>query len=177
VTTGFFVGDFASFTNIAEQQRFRPRYVVADDQLITVSYGNMRPNYTNINGAVAISAARSAEETTPGMKPTAGTRRCDAIFARHGIAPTYKLPYAGGNTCDQVWMFAAAVDHAPALQANALAAGLQSTGSIDFSFPQGPNRLGVQGGTTGGQFWRYTAFTTRCNCWRVTDPTFRPSTY
>ena len=175
VTTAFFVGDFSNFSKIAEQQKFRPKYGLPDDQLITTSYGNLRPDYNNIDGAIAISLARSGEETTPGTKRTAGTQRCDAIFAKHGIAPSYKQPYAAGNVCDQVWMFAAAVDHAPALQTNALANGLQQAKSIDFSFPQGPNNF--TGTTTGGQFWRTTGFTTSCNCWRVTDPTFRPSTF
>ena len=177
VTTAFFTGDFSNFSKFAEQQGYRPKYGLADDQLITVSYGSLHPDYNNINGAIAISLARSAEETTPGMRPTAGTLRCDAIFAKHGLEPTYKQPYAAGNACDQAWMFAAAVTHAPALRADALAAGLQRAKTIEFSFPQGPNNFAIRGGTTGGQFWRSTAFTTSCNCWRVTDPTFRPTTF
>jgi hypothetical protein len=69
-------------------------------------------------------------------------------------------------------MFKAAVEHAPVLQASALAAGLQRTGSIDFAFPQGPNDFSGPGVTSGGQFWRVTQFMPACTCWRVIDRTF-----
>ena len=70
-------------------------------------------------------------------------------------------------------MFDAAVDNASSIAREALPAGLQKTGSIDFSFPQGPNSFVGKGVTTAGQFWRPTQFVETCGCWRVIDGTYR----
>jgi hypothetical protein len=177
VTYVQFTGDIAQFTNDAQRQRATWKYGMPNDQLVTTSYGSRHPNYQQFNGAITVSQDRDGEERTPGAVPTAATKRCNAILAKKGIAPTYKQPYAVGNACDQIWMLAAALNHAPAIQTDALAAGLQAAKSVAFSFPQGPNDFTKQGSTSGGQFYRYDTFTDKCNCWRVSDATFRRSTY
>lgn len=177
VTYVQFTGDIAQFTNDAQQQRATWKYGMPNDQLVTTSYGSRHPNYQQFNGAITVSQDRDGEETTPGATPTAATKRCDAVLAKKGIAPTYKQPYAVGNACDQIWMLAAALNHAPAISTDALAAGLQAAKSVAFSFPQGPNDFSKQGSTYGGQYYRYDTYTTKCNCWRVSDATFRRSTY
>lgn len=175
VTWGISVGDFANFTTIAEQQNFRPKYGIGDDGTINVSYGSSHPDYNNIVGAVAITAGRYGEEHTPGMVPTGATARCNAIFAKAGLPPVYQQPIgAGGNICDQLWMFAAAVDHAPVLSQSALAAGLQAAKSVNFSYPQGPNDFSGYHVAYGGQYWRTDGFFAGCSCWRVIDPVFHP---
>jgi hypothetical protein len=168
-----FLGDFANFTRVAEQQGFRPKYGLPDDALISVSYGSQRPDANNINGAIAITASRNGEERTPGMTPTAGTAKCDAIYKAAGRPSTYEEIAVGGNICDEVWMFQAAVNNAAALRGDALAAGLQRAKSIDFAFPQGPNDFTGPRETTGGQFWRTAQFKLECQCWQVLDREFR----
>jgi hypothetical protein len=74
-------------------------------------------------------------------------------------------------------MLTAAINHAPAIQSDALAAGLQAAKSVDFAFPQGPNDFTREGTTTGGQYYRFDTFSSECNCWRVTSPRFQRSTY
>jgi hypothetical protein len=175
VTAHNFTGDYANFTNVAEQQRFRPKYGLPDESLIDISYGGQKPNYANIADAVIVAAGRSGEERTPGATPSPGTAKCDAIYQAHGLPPTYKLPPGAGYTCDALWMFRAAVDNAPALHPAALAAGLQRTRSIEFSYPGGPNEFSGARVTTGGEFWRVAQFKTSCSCWQVIDPTFHPS--
>jgi hypothetical protein len=69
-------------------------------------------------------------------------------------------------------MLQAALGQAPELSAEALPAGLQRAGSIDFSFPQGPNDFTGERVTTGGQFWRPAQFMPDCGCWRVIQPDF-----
>ena len=81
----------------------------------------------------------------------------------------------GGRICNNVGYFVAAVEHAPALTQDALAAGLQRARSVDFSFPEGPNDFSGNRVTHGGQFWRYDQFDRSCTCWKVVDPNFRPS--
>jgi hypothetical protein len=175
VTTAYDVGDFATFTKIAQQQRFKPKYGLADDSLVTISYGSQQPDADNIDGAVVISASREGEERTPGSVPSAGTKRCDAAFKNKGIKPTYSLPASAGNSCDNVWMFAAAAGHASVLRGDALADGLRAAKSIDFSYPQGPNDFTRPRTTTGGQYWRPLQFYKSCRCWKLLDSTFRKS--
>src|SRR5205823_5727311 len=139
VTTAVFVGDFANFTKIAEQQRFRPKYGLPDDSLIAISNGSQHPDFNNIAGALSITASRDAENTTPGIAPTAGTLKCDAAFKAHGRPSTYQQAAFAGNVCNELWMFEAALGHAANLLPTSLAAGLQRVKSIDFSYPQGPN--------------------------------------
>jgi len=174
--TGVYVyGDLANFTNVAQQQGFHPQYLLADDGIIAISYGNLRPNPANIANALAITSGRYAEERTPGLSPTGGTAACDAMYAAHGLPPTYKVDPEAGNACNELWMIKAAAEHAPVLSAETLAAGLQRTKSIDFSYPNGPNDFSGPQVTLGGEFWRVTQYFPDCSCWRVIDPNFRPN--
>jgi hypothetical protein len=176
VTTTYFLGDFANFTNLAEQQRFRPQYGIGDDGTVNISYGSQHPDYANIQNAIAVTASRYGEERTPGLSPSAGTARCNAIFRSHGQPPVYGQPIGGGGlVCDELWMFQAAADHAGALARAGLAAGLQASRSVDFSYPEGPNDFTGPRVTTGGEYWRVDQFQSGCTCWRVVDPAFHPS--
>ena len=125
--------------------------------------------------AVAITQSRNGEERTDGMAPTPGTAKCDSWYQAHGLPPTYKQPPLAGNACDQLWMLKAAFESSPQVGKDALAAGLQAAGSIDFSYPEGPNTFAGDGVTTGGQFWRVAQFFTDCKCWKVIDPDFHPT--
>ena len=169
------LGDMATFTTAAQTQGFDPKWGIADDGELEISNGTQAPNSTNLNGAIAIAASRNGENNTAGMLPTAGTAKCNAILQTVGLAPIYKQPAAIGNACDQLWMFQDAVDNAPALSPTALAAGLQRTGSIDFSYPQGPNNFTASGTTVGGQFWRVDQYSKACSCWQVTNPNWQPT--
>jgi len=165
-------GDFQEFTTIAEQQGWRPQYVLADDELLGIAYGTLRPNSANVVNAQIITTAASGEERTPGMHPSPATVRCDAMLTAKGLAPTYRQNQLAGDACNQIWMLRAASEHADALQRKALAAGLQRTKTIEFSYPMGPNDFSGNRVTTGGQFWRVDQFFTSCDCWRVIDPMF-----
>jgi hypothetical protein len=163
------------FTPAAQQQRFKPVYGVPDSTVIVTAYGSQPPDKDNMDGAVAITDSRTAEERTPGMVPTAGTKRCDAILGARGIPPTWKAPAAAGNTCNQFWMVQAAVNNASSLRPEDLVVGLQRAKSIDFSYPQGANDFTKPGTTTGGQGWRVAQFTKDCACWKLIQRDFRPS--
>jgi hypothetical protein len=182
VTTIFgvqFLADLGSFTNDAQQQNYHPKYAMADDELVTVTQSGSitRPNPQNFNNALAIAFARDGEENTPSLHPTAGTRRCNRIMAKHGLKSSPTEKYAAGNACDDVWMLAAAVDHAPSMAQADLAAGLQAAKSVEFSFPQGPNFFGATGETAAGQYWRPVQFAAGCRCWHVVSAAFTRSMY
>jgi hypothetical protein len=174
MTEVFELGDMASFTTIAQQQGFDPKWGLADDALFEINNGSEAPNPQNLNGAIGIAANRDGENNTPSLSsnPSAGTVKCNAILQTAGLS-VYGAA-AIGNACDQLWMLQAAVDNAPQLSQQALAAGLQKTGAIDFSFPQGPNNFAT-GATYGGQFWRQDQYSSACSCWQVVNPNFAPS--
>lgn len=169
VITVTMVQNFPLFTTIAQSQGFKPKYGVADDSLITTSYGASRPNPQNVNGAIAITQSREGENRTPGMTRTPATLKCNAVIGRD----VWSLPAAAGNACDQMWMLAAAVDYAPTLAQSSLAAGLKASTTVDFSYPQGPNDFAAGSKITyAGQYWRVAEFFATCACWKVVDQTF-----
>jgi len=175
VTAHQIVGDWSNFTKVAQQQGFKPKYGLPDESMIDVAYGSQAGDPNNIVDAIAITMGRSGEEHTPGSVPSPGTAKCNAIYGAHGIDPVYKLAPGAGYVCTQLWMFQAAINNAPALHGQALAAGLQKAKSIESSYPAGPNNFTGVRATTGGQFWRVAEFKAACKCWQVTDPTFHPS--
>jgi hypothetical protein len=168
--------DFSNFTTIAQQQGLAPKYGIADEGIVAISYGSQKPNYQNIANALAITTYRYGEERTPGYPPSAGTQRCNAIFAAKGQAPVYQQPIGqGGIVCSLLWMVQGAIDHEPALLRSDVGAGLQASKSVDFSFPYGPNDFTGAGTTTAGQFWRVDQFLPGCSCWQVIDRNYHPS--
>lgn len=163
------VQNFPLFTKIAASQNFNPKYGVADDSLITTSYGATRPDPHNVNGAIAITQSREGENRTPGMTRTSGTLKCNAVIGMD----VWSLPAAAGNACDQFWMLQGAIDYAPTLSQSSLAAGLKASETVNFSYPQGPNDFAAGDKITyAGQYWRVAEFFASCACWKVVDQTF-----
>lgn len=172
VTAINMIGDIATLTQLAQIQHFTPHYGFADDALIAIAYGTQHPDAANITDAYAVSTSRDGEERTPGTQPNAATLRCNSILG----LDVYKQPPSAGNACDQMWMFAAAVDHAPALAPASLAAGLKAARAVEFGYPQGPNDFAAGDEVTyAGQYWRVAQFHAACQCWQVVDPAFHPS--
>jgi hypothetical protein len=174
VTFAYFPGSIGSFTKAAQQQGFHPKYGLADDGYIGVSYGTSKPDRTNFDGAVTITTSRYGEENVPGYNPSPGTATCDRIFTKAGMPPIYRqsVPSNGGWVCNLVWMLRAAADHASALSRNALPAGLTAARSIPFSYPGGPNDFAATHGVTGADAWRVAEYAARCSCWKLADAQF-----
>ncbi|HUC35486.1 MAG TPA: hypothetical protein VMR97_00015 [Acidimicrobiales bacterium] len=168
-------GDWSEFTNTAQGQGFHPQYLIPDEELLGISGGADAPNSSNLANALAVTASRNGENDTPGITPTPGTQKCNAIMQSGGLPPVYQQEQLAGDACNEIWMLQAAVQHAPVLQRNALAAGIQAAGSVDFSYPGGPNDFSGDHVTTAGEFWRVDQFFETCTCWRVIDPTFHPN--
>jgi hypothetical protein len=174
-------GDFPNFTNIAQQQQFTPKWGIPDDGVVATSYGTQHADYANIANAIAITDSRYGEEKTPGYRPGTGTAKCNAIFKAAGEPSVYEQSAGlGGLACNDVWMLKSAAEHASALSRTQLAAGLAAAGSVDFSYPDGPNdfrpnRFTGSKVTYGDEFWRTDQFLPSCSCWRVVDATFHPS--
>ena len=166
--------DFANFTKVAQQQHFNPKYAILDDSIIPTTQGNLHVDYDNVEGALIVSTDRYGDESS-GIPPNAATQRCDALSKAAGKPPTYQQPVGyGGVACNQIWVLAAAIEHAPSLQRKSLADGMRAAKSIESAYPRGPVDWSAPKTTYGGQFWRLQQVQKACTCWKVTDPTFHP---
>jgi hypothetical protein len=174
VTEAFFHQDFANFTTVAQRQGFRPKYGILDDAIIPTTQGNLHVDYDNVEGALIGTSDRYGDESS-GIAPNAATQKCDAIHKAAGRPPTYEQDVGfGGVACNQIWMLATAIEHAPALQRKLLVDGLRAAKSFDTAYPRGPVDFTAPRAMYGGQFWRLQRFEKACTCWKVTDPTFHP---
>jgi hypothetical protein len=176
VTHANFGADFSTFTKIAQQQRFKPKYGFGDEGIVAISYSPARPDYANIADAIAITPDQYGQERTPGLPASPRTAECDRIYTAHGVPEgAHGGQGFNGAVCNQLWLLAAAIGRAPSLQRASIAAGMHATKSLEVSYPFGPNDFSANRATTGGQFWRPLQFLAACSCWRVVDPTFRRS--
>jgi hypothetical protein len=165
------IGDVQNITKQSQAQGFRPQWAIPDDGTVAVS-GNasMAPDPNNFDNALAISPERYGENNMPGFKEDPTTVACDQIMTSHGQPGVLASPdQFDGAICDTAWMFVAALDHAPSVASDQLAAGLQRAGSVPFSFPYGPNNLSAPGTTWGGEMWRPVRYHTSCSCWQLQD--------
>lgn len=175
VTYSQAASDFPNFTKIAQQQGYHPRYGIPDDGLLCCPGSAFAPDRDNFDGAVGITFMRWGDYDS-GVAPTAGTKRCDAIYAAAGRPPVHKQKASiAGMICSQIWIFAAALNNSPSLTRTGFVDGLHRAGSVETSYPNGPNDFKAPRVLTAGQFWRAAEFNASCNCWKVLDPTFRPS--
>ena len=171
------VFNIASFSTVAQQQNFKPRYILADDYVTGQSSGTNGPDPDQFNGAVNITNERYGEQTTPGYRPSAATQRCNAIMAKHGKPQVYEQAAGyGGFTCDVLWFVREMMRHTPQVQRTALVRGLHSIGKLDLSYPPGPVDFGATPANApyARVMWRVVTFFKSCKCWKVTDPTFHP---
>jgi hypothetical protein len=169
--------DMQNSTKQSQSQGFKPQWTIPDDGEVAVSANpSFAPDPNNFNNALAITPEQYGAQTTPGFKESPTDLQCDQIMTSHGqpgaIASTDQF---SGAVCDTAWMFAAAVDHAPSVAPDQVAAGLQRAGPVPFSFPYGPNNFSAPGTTYGGQFWRPVTYHSSCGCWQTDNPNFSPS--
>jgi hypothetical protein len=168
--------DFATFTKVAQQQGFKPKYGFPDEGQSATAHGNLAPDPDNIADAIAITGSGyGAENTNLPLSP--GTVRCNTIFKAANRPDVYKQQAGtGGVACSEIWTFKAAVEHAPSLGRATLAQGLQKAGLIEISWPVGDTiRFRPGRNTAGGGFWRPVQFFRDCTCWKPIDSVFRPS--
>jgi hypothetical protein len=174
---GIVGSDFTSFTSFAEQQRYRPKYGMTDDAHVATTGGTYSPQPDNFDGTVNILGARYGENNTPGMKPDAGTARCDALYTAKGMPPTWKQKVGyGGIVCGFLWTLDGLLDNASSLEGEVLVRTFGALGKFESSFPFGPldfGRATAERPWADGN-WRTAKWLKSCTCWRIVEPTFRP---
>jgi hypothetical protein len=166
------------FSKQAQQQDYHPKYLVPDGGAVaTYQNPQFAPDATNFDGALAITSTQYGGDRTPGLPLSAATQRCDAIMAAAGQPPVREQGVGfGGVACNETWMFATAAAHDQGLTRANMVNGLDQSGSLEMSFPQGPAKFDVRPRTvTGGQYWRPLVYDGKCPCFRVADGTFRPN--
>lgn len=168
--------DIQSFTRQAQTQGYKPQYLVADDGIVaTSSSPTFSPDAKNFNGAVAITAYQYGA-TSSGLPETGQTKQCDQVMTSHSLPTVYQSGDAyAGVVCSLVLMLEAGIKHDQSLTRAGLAPALAAAGSVDLSYPNGPNDFKASHGSFGGEYWRPLQFQASCTCWKVTNPNFAPS--
>jgi len=171
-------GAVTGFAQSAQNQGYRPKYVIMNDQLMSLIADNSTPPPSSFDGAVAITTDAEGSSNTPGSQPSPATLECTKQTAALGFPPPddqHRL--AGqlyGSGCDVTKIFVAAASHAPTLERTSLARGLAAAGALDLSYPGGPMHVTDPNVPTGGQSWRPAQWYSACTCWKVTDLRWRP---
>ena len=95
------LGDWGLFTQVAQQQKYTPRYLFTDSAAAASNFtGSDAPDPTNFNGTVNIVEGGYGEATTPGFKPSAATKACTPSMPPGGQPSVYKqLDGYGGVVC------------------------------------------------------------------------------
>jgi hypothetical protein len=173
------VNDVGLFTQVAQQQKYTPHYVFTDSaQAATNFTGPDAPNPTNFDGTINIVEGGYGESTTPGFKPTAATKACDAIYAAGGQPSVYKqLDGYGGVVCSYLWFVQALLNHASTVSSTQQISSMHKIGSLALSYPLAPLDFSAapSGSGYGVSFWRPVYYHASCKCWQVPDPTFHKS--
>jgi hypothetical protein len=171
-------GKSSQFAKAAEQQNYRPKYVVMSDAQIQANNHTTPPQTRSFDGALDITSDQIGSLDTPGYKHSRATLACRKLISDAGLPDMLDSSEGTAGTlygvaCVSSTMLVAALQRIPALQRSSLAAGLAKVGSIELSFPAGPSVFNNAANPTGGQYWRPAAFRTSCNCWQVTSTTWR----
>jgi hypothetical protein len=165
------------FSKDAEAEDYHPRYSLPDGgSVLSFDSPEFAPDPTNFNGAIAITPWQVGALQTPGVPLSPATATCDQVMKAAGL-PSAEASEDGaaGIACDQLWMLTAAIRNDASLTRAGLAGGLDRSGTIAFSYPDGPAVVTGPGVMTGGQFWRPDVYDGSCPCFKVLDATFRSS--
>jgi hypothetical protein len=173
-------GSSKEYSAAAQDQGYKPKYLVADYQgFLVTATGSTGPDPNNFDGTIATTDTRFGENNTPGLTdPT--TQACIALFARHHLPSSYVTgPYLAGGVCNLFALFSA-MARDPVLTRTGLATGLAQVGRFNEAFPAADSIYKAPGSSTpvkvtGGDFWWTIQFSASCTCWKVIDPTEHPS--
>jgi hypothetical protein len=169
-------GSFKSYSNVAAQQGYKPKYTALDynGQFITTT-GATGPDPDAFDGSIGVTTTKIGMASS-GFTDAA-TEACKAVFKRHGVnADWVTSGYMGGNTCDYWNVFAAAGDKTTSLTRTSLGQGLGQVGRLAMAYAF-QDAVYKPGKLTGGDFSWLVQYRKSCNCWKVIDRTPRPSAY
>jgi hypothetical protein len=174
-------GSFKEYSTAAQQQGYKPHYLVSNyNGFLVTATGGTGPDPNNFDGTVVTTDTRFGETNTPGLNDPA-TQACVDLFTRHGLPGSYVTgPYLGASNCNLFELFAAAAAHDPGLTRAGLATGLGQLGRVNMAYSTADAIYRAPGAYTpvkvsGGDFWWTIEFYSSCTCWKVIDPTWHPT--
>lgn len=166
------------FAQEAQSQGYTPKYVMMNDQSMSLVADSSTSIPTSFNGTIAITTDQEGASNTPGYVPIPATVACTKITTAAGLAPPddqHRLAgQLDGGACAVVEVLVAALDHMSYPLRTGLPYGLAKAGLIELSAPEGPMDVTNPQVPTGGQFWRPAKWYTACSCWRVTNLQWTP---
>lgn len=171
-------GSFLSFSNAAESQRYRPKYLAVNYNgfLVTATTAT-KPNTDNFDGAMAITTGSYGMDTTPNYPVDAGTARCQKILVKAGFPPSEVFGPQGGGVCDVLWTSALAINHASSLTRPNILPGLFSAGPVQLAYAAVDTTYKAPSKVYGGDTWRALTFAKDCTCWHIVSdqlPSYTP---
>lgn len=171
-------GVVTNFAQQAQAQGYTPKYVMMNDQSMSLVADNSTPNPSSFDGAIAITTDAEGASNTPGAVPTPATVACTKLANSAGLAPPddqHRLSgQLNGVACANTRTLVAALQHMTAPVRSALAYGLAKAGPIDLSAPEGPMDITNPQVPAGGQSWRPAQWFSSCSCWKVTNLQWSP---
>ncbi|MHB8467453.1 MAG: hypothetical protein ACYDD7_21775, partial [Acidimicrobiales bacterium] len=166
------------FANVAQNQGYTPKYVMMNDQSMSLIADSSTPIPSSMNGTISITTDAEGETNTAGWRTNPATATCAKIMNRLGFPPPddqHRLTgQLNGSGCATTAVLVAAMTHAPTLTRAALAQGLALAGALDLSYPAGPMHVTDANNPAGGQSWRPAEWYTACSCWKVLNLTWSP---
>ncbi|MCU1594593.1 MAG: hypothetical protein JWO12_1985 [Frankiales bacterium] len=168
----------SNLSQAGDQQDFHPKYTHMDDASPAAIESASQPPGDSFDNTLLITTTQEGAAHTPGYKHTPATVACTKLLASAGLPSPYSpgLNALYGVACNNAAMLKAAAEAAPSLTRLNLSTGLVRAGRLDLSFPASPFHLTDARRPTGGDVWRPGVWKTSCECWQVTNLTFR-STY
>ncbi len=141
--------DTQNITRTSQNHGFRPQWTVPDSGIVaTTGNASFAPDPNNFNDALAITPNQYGADDTPGFKESPTDVRCDRIMTSRGEPGAWQSSdQFSGAVCDLTWTVVAAIDQAPDVAPDQLAAGLQRAGSVPFATPLGPDNFSAPGTT------------------------------
>ena len=146
-----------------------------DELGIGTQTGIATGNPADLNGAVNIETNAYGEQTTPGYKPSGGTKKCDVIFApiRRPSTPNWKVSAVlPATTCGlsnlrQGCHLAAASEACPSYAHDRDCRPLVSDCTDKLCCRTPNSAYGIAD-------WRVENYLASCKCWHVANPTWNP---
>lgn len=165
----------ASVSTAADQQLYYPAFAHMEDASATaIETGTQKPG-KSYDKTLLITAIQTGARNTKGIVYNKPTQECTRILKGAGLPAAYEVPHAlyFGVGCTNLLMFKTMAERAPELKRDQMALGLSKVGALDLPFPAGPAVFSDPRLPTGGQQWRPGAWSTACECWKVTDQRYR----
>jgi hypothetical protein len=173
-------GSFLSFSEAAQRQGYKPKYLATNyNGFLVTATTPTGPDPDNFDGATAISLGTYGMDTTAGFPVDAGTARCQEILGRAGFPPSEVFAPQGGSVCSSIWTLVAAINHASGLTREDILPALSAAGPVQLAYAYPDASFSAPSKLYGGDTWSVLNYSKGCKCWQIVSgeqrqPSFAP---